>query len=232
MKTRRSDRFRTSAVALTSVVALAGGFVAACNPQSSNQSTNTTVAGSHQHTNVNSTKRIALYSAMRTLWAEHMQWTYDTVVAFASGSQSLESTMGRLLENQQHIGDAIKPYYGNEAGDALTALLKEHINDAVPVLTAAKAGDTDALNTAIDEWNRNAREIGDFLAGANPKNWGKADMEAMMEGHISQTVAYAAAQLQGDYAESIRLYDEAAAHMADMADMLSSGIIAQFPKKF
>lgn len=232
MRTRHTTRLRISAVALMSVVALGGAVLAACNPQTDDHDPVTTTAPGHDHSDADSTKTVALHSAMRTLWAEHMQWTYDTVVAFASGSDGLEATMGRLLENQEHIGDAIKPFYGEEAGDALTALLKVHINDAVPVLTAAKAGDTEALNAAIDEWNRNAREIGDFLADANPDAWTRAEMEAMMEGHISQTVAYAAAQLQGNYAESIRLYDEAADHMAEMADMLSVGIIGQFPDKF
>lgn len=232
MTTRPRNAFRTSAVALTSVLALGGGFLAACNPQPGETATTSTTSAGHDHGDINSTATIALHTTMRTLWAEHMQWTYDTVVAFASDSEALEPTMNRLLINQEQIGHAIRPVYGDDAADALTALLKEHITDAVPVLSAAKSGDTEALNAAIDEWNRNAREIGDFLADANPQNWDRADMESMMEGHISQTVAYAAAQLQGDYAESIRLYDEAAAHMADMADMLSSGIVAQFPDKF
>lgn len=234
MNTRHDNRFRTSAVALTALVALGGGFLTACNttPDAAQDPVTTTVPGGHDHGDISTSAEIGLYATMRTLWAEHMQWTYDTVVAFASGSESLEPTMERLLANQEHIGDAIKPLYGDAAGDALTELLEEHITDAVPVLTAARDGDTEALNSAIDEWNRNAREIGDFLADANPDNWERADMESMMEGHISQTVAYAAAQLQGDYAESIRLYDEAADHMADMADMLSSGIVAQFPDRF
>lgn len=237
MNTRPKNRIRNSAVALTSIVALGGGFLAACNPQvdtadAGSNATTTVVTPGHDHGDLTVSAEIGLYSTMRTLWAEHMQWTYDTVVAFAADSDSLGVTMDRLLANQTHIGDAIKPIYGDEAGDALTALLEEHITDAVPVLTAARDGDTEALAAAIDEWNRNAREIGDFLADANPENWERVSMEQMMEGHISQTVAYAAAQLQGDYAESIRLYDEAADHMADMADMLSAGIIAQFPDKF
>lgn len=234
MNTRYNNRFRNSAVALTALVALGGGFLTACNttPEAAVDDNTTVTTGGHDHGDISTSAEVALYSSMRTLWAEHMQWTYDTIVAFAAGSESLDPTLERLLANQEHIGDAIKPLYGDAAGDALTALLKEHITDAVPVLTAAQAGDSEALDAAIEEWNRNAREIGDFLADANPDTWSRADMESMMEGHISQTVAYAAAQLQGDYAESIRLYDEAADHMADMADMLSSGIIAQFPDKF
>jgi hypothetical protein len=57
-------------------------------------------------------------------------------------------------------------------------------------------------------------------------------MREMMTTHITQTTAYAAAVLSGDYESAIATYDEAQAHMADMADMLSAGIIAQFRSRF
>jgi len=53
-----------------------------------------------------------------------------------------------------------------------------------------------------------------------------------MATHIDQTVAYAAAQLQGRYSRSIRIYGHAEHHMLEMADVLSRGIIAQFPGRF
>lgn len=184
-----------------------------------------------QHSAKAATKQTALYTTMAHLWGEHMEWTYATVIAFAEGSPALGPSLDRLLQNQVDIGDAIKPFYGAEAGDQLTALLKEHINDAVPVLTAAKAGDSAALDTAVAAWYANANAIGDFLAAANP-NWDKAEMESMMQGHITQTIAYASDALGGDFAKAIADYGIAEQHMQDMGDMLSAGLIQQFPKKF
>jgi hypothetical protein len=173
----------------------------------------------------------ALYTAMRLLWAQHMEWTYATVAAFAADVKGLPATLDRLLANQADIGNAVKPFYGDEAGDALTKLLKAHINGAVPILVAAKAGKTGDLDKAVAAWYANAKEIGDFLAGANPA-WPKSEMEQMMKLHIDQTLTYSTAQLQGKYAASIAAYDEAEAHMQDMADMLSAGLVKQFPDKF
>jgi hypothetical protein len=175
--------------------------------------------------------REALHRTMRALWEQHMEWTYATVAAFASGAPNLTATLDRLLQNQTDIGNAIKPYYGRAAGNQLAELLRTHIEDAVPVLTAAQAGDQAALTTAIANWQANARKIADFLAAANP-HWGRAEMRMMMATHIDQTVAYAAAQLAGHYTSSIRLYGHAEHHMLEMADMLSRGIIAQFPGRF
>ena len=54
----------------------------------------------------------------------------------------------------------------------------------------------------------------------------------MMAEHISQTITYSVDLLKGDYAQSIVDYDLAEAHMDMMADTLTQGIIAQFPKSF
>lgn len=175
--------------------------------------------------------KAALRKQMRALWEQHMEWTYATVASFASGAPNLTATLNRLLQNQTDLGHAIEPYYGRRAANRLAALLRTHIEEAVPVLTAAQAGDQAALTSAIATWKTNARQIADFLAAANP-HWGRAEMRTMMATHIDQTVAYAAAQLEGHYARSIRLYGHAEHHMLRMADMLSNGIIAQFPGRF
>lgn len=179
--------------------------------------------------NKSSVKQRNLYLGMRSLWSQHMEWTYAVVSAFVSDSPALQPSINRLLRNQKDIGNAIKPFYGKTAGNKLTALLTEHIQDAVPVLVAAKAGDTEALNQAVDVWYANAREIGKFLGSANPA-WKGA--QGMLKAHITGTVAYASDQLQGDYAKSIQDYDKAEAHMMMLADQLSAGIIKQFPRRF
>ena len=195
-------------------------------------------AHDHAHTTVPSkakvsakaaTKQRDLYLAMRDLWSEHMEWTYATVTAFVSDSPGFDASVNRLLQNQKDIGNAIKPFYGKAAGNQLTALLTEHIELAVPVLVAAKSGDSDALDTAVANWYENARQIGRFLAKANPAWKGAREM---LKTHITQTVAYAADQLQGDYAKSIKDYDKAQGHMLMLADELSAGIIKEFPGRF
>ena len=100
------------------------------------------------------------------------------------------------------------------------------------MLQAAKAGDTAALAAAKDAWYANGQEIADFLKAANPRNWPRATLRSMMRTHLDQTIQEAVAQLTGDYAASVRMYDEIEDHILTMADTLSSGIIAQFPRRF
>jgi hypothetical protein len=222
-------RHRWAPAALIATLGLTGAALATTNPAAGETTLSPTSAAHHTVSDRN--QKVALQKTMRVLWAQHMEWTYATVAAFAAGTPGLDATLDRLLRNQTDIGDAIKPYYGEKAGDALTKLLRTHITDAVPVLTAAQSGDQAALDAAIAAWKANARQIADFLAAANPY-WSQAQMRRMMTTHIDQTVAYAAAQLEGRYARSIRIYGRAEQHMLAMADMLSNGIIAQFPDKF
>ncbi len=172
-----------------------------------------------------------LNANMRKLWSDHMQWTYSTVDAFFNNTDGLNAQLNRLLQNQKDIGAAIVPYYGQAAGDQLAQLLTDHITGAVPVLTAAKEGNNEALTTALNDWYKNAQDIADFLAGANP-NWKQDDMRHMMKMHIEQTTDYSVDLLKKDYDKAIKVFGEANDHMLMMADDLSKGIAKQFPDKF
>ena len=176
--------------------------------------------------------QIVLYTTMRDLWTDHMQWTWSTVDAFFHNQDGLQAQLDRLLANQADIGAAIVPFYGQEAGDQLTALLTTHIEQAVPVLTAAQEGDQEALDQALADWYANAEEITDFLSSANPDNWPQSATRPMMEAHIDTTTAYAVDLLNGDYVAAVENYDTALEHMTMMADTLSAGIITQFPDLF
>jgi hypothetical protein len=53
-----------------------------------------------------------------------------------------------------------------------------------------------------------------------------------MKDHLDLTLREAVARLQGRYADDIAAYDEIHAQILAMADMLSDGIVAQFPADF
>ena len=177
-------------------------------------------------------KEIALRNAMRKLWEDHITWTRLFIVSAAADLPDKAPTTNRLLQNQVDIGNAIKPYYGDAAGEKLTALLKEHITTAAEIVTAAKAGDTAKMQDANRRWFANADAIAAFLSGANPKNWSSAGMKAMMHEHLNLTTSEVQARLKGDWAADIAAYDKVHEQILRMADMLSEGIINQFPKQF
>jgi hypothetical protein len=179
--------------------------------------------------------RQEFHDAMRKLWEDHITWTRMFIVSKATLADDLPDigpTVDRLLQNQADIGNAIAPFYGADAAAALTNLLNVHILTAADVLTAAKAGDTDALNAALAAWYANAHDIAVFLNSANPNNWPLDDLDAMMREHLDLTLAEAVARLEERYADDIALYEQVHLQILEMADMLSDGIIRQFPAAF
>lgn len=177
-------------------------------------------------------KQFALRTAMRALWEDHITWTRLYIVSVAADLPDKDATAQRLLRNQTDIGNAIKPFYGSAAGDRLTALLRDHILTAAELLAAAKAGDSTKVGGASKRWYANADEIAAFLSTANRRHWPLAEMKAMMRGHLDLTLEEATARLKGDWTADIAAYDKVHEQILEMADMLSMGIIRQFPAKF
>jgi hypothetical protein len=174
----------------------------------------------------------AFNQAVRKLWEDHVTWTRLFIVSASADLPDLDATTARLLQNQQDIGDAVKPFFGEDAGERLTELLREHILTAADLLSAAKAGDTASADAATTAWYANADEIARFLSEANSKHWPEAEMRPMMREHLDLTLAEAVAHLEGRYDDDVAAYDRVHDAILQMADHLSDGIVAQFPARF
>ncbi len=172
-----------------------------------------------------------LRAEMRRLWEDHVAYTAFFYKAALRGSEDAGPIAERLLRNQDEIGNAIKPFYGEEAGNRLAALLREHILVAADLVKAAKAGDAAAQEAANKRWYRNSEDLAVFLSSANP-NWPKADVHHALDMHLQMVTEQVVAAMKKDYAAEIAAYDKGAQHMLALADTLAAGIVKQFPKRF
>ena len=178
-----------------------------------------------------STSAVTLKTNMRKLWEDHVTWTRNVIFCIMDDLPGTDQAVTRLLKNQDDIGDAIKPVYGDEAGNKLAALLHTHITQAADLLKAAKKGDQTAQDAVTKKWFENADEISEFLSKANP-NWKLEDMKEMMHDHLKLTTNEAVARLKKDYPGDVVAYDKVHDEILKMSDMLTDGIIKQYPDKF
>jgi hypothetical protein len=178
-----------------------------------------------------SNKTGSLKAALRRLWADHVIWTRQYVIAAVGRSPDADAAAARLLKNQEDIGGAIVPYYGEDAGTALTDLLKQHIMIAVDLIEAAKAGDNDKFQTEDAKWTANAEEIAELLSGANP-NWPKKDVVDLLGLHLSLTKQEVVARLEQDWDADVESFDQIFTEILTVADVLADGIVKQFPERF
>lgn len=172
-----------------------------------------------------------LQMAERKLWIDHVSWTRGFIISDLSSLEDKDLVLERLLKNQDDIGDSIKPYYGEEAGNKLAALLREHITIGGQVINAAKSGNKDDLEKHNKLWYENADKIADFLSTANP-NYSNKTLKDMLHKHLEFVTAQVVARLNKDWKADISSYDKGEDHMIMFADTLIDGIIKQFPKKF
>lgn len=177
-------------------------------------------------------KEVALRQDMRRLWEDHIVWTRLAVISLTTDAPDTEATVGRLLRNQTDIGDAVKPFYGAEAGNELTRQLRLHILIAAEVVSAARAGDEAKLADAQARWNANADDIAGVLASVNPRFWKLDTMKAEMRTHLNLTTQEVVARLQEDWDADVAAYDRIHDHILHMSDLLSDGLARQFPKRF
>lgn len=169
--------------------------------------------------------------ALRKLWSDHVIWTREYIVAAVAGTPDATAAAGRLLRNQEDIGAAIVPYYGEAAGARLTELLKQHILIAVDLIEAAKSGDGAAFAVKDAAWSANVEEIAAFLAGANP-NWPAAAVVDLLALHLQLTKGEVVARLEGDWDADVRAFDDIFTEILVVADTLHEGLAAQFPDRF
>jgi len=185
-----------------------------------------------RHTHSAATGQTAhLRRDMRKLWEDHVSWTRLYIISALADLPDKDATSKRLIQNQADIGDAVKPFYGDDAGNKLTALLKDHILVAVDLIDAAKANDKAKQNDATRRWQANADEIATFLSKANPQNWPEAEMKSMMREHLDLTTQEVVARLKKNWSEDVSTYEKVHNQALHMADMFSDGIAKQFPDK-
>lgn len=174
---------------------------------------------------------LSLRLALRRLWSDHVIWTREYVVAAIANSPDTQAVAGRLMKNQEDIGNAIVPLYGEDAGKALTDLLKQHIGIAVDLIEAAKSGDQTKFAEADKRWDHNASDIAAFLSAANP-HWPEQDVVDLLSQHLALTKDEATARLEQRWEDDQEAFDQIFTEILTVSDVLAAGIIKQFPDKF
>jgi len=165
------------------------------------------------------------------LWIDHISWTRSFIVSDLASLKDKDAVLERLLKNQDDIGNSFKPYYGEEIGNKLSKLLREHIEIAGQVVAAAKNNDSSNLGKYNKLWYENADQIAAFLSRINP-NYQNEVLQEMLYKHLQLLTDQVVARLNADWKADIKAYDEGEEHMIMFADLLAMGIMKQFPESF
>ena len=168
---------------------------------------------------------------MRKLWVSNAIWMREYIVNTIGADLSLDAASKRLAKSQDDIGRAFAPFYGAETGSKVTTLLRQHTSLMREMIEASMAKNTAKRTEADKQWRANADSITTLLSTVNPTNWPMATIQPVLVGGMNLTIAETNARLKRDYNADVETFDTILAESLKLADMLSGGIIKQFPNK-
>ncbi|HHU90451.1 MAG TPA: LysM peptidoglycan-binding domain-containing protein [Clostridiaceae bacterium] len=172
-----------------------------------------------------------LSNHLRLLWEQHITWTRLTIISMVFDLPDVDLVTQRLLRNPKDFEAALVPFYGSQTVARFSALLRNHLVIAANLVNAAKAGDNNAAAEAERIWYNNARDIAAFLASINPY-WSQQEWEKMLFDHLALVKNEAVFMLTNEFQKGIDLYDEMERQAMMMADVMTEGIVRQFPGRF
>ena len=185
----------------------------------------------HLASSVISKAQLDLNNYVRLLWEQHIVWTRLTIISIVFGLPDVDLVTNRLLRNPKDFEALLKPLYGDRAASRFADLFTSHLVIAAELVKLAKAGDTEAAADAEKRWYANADEIAAFLGSINPY-WSEQQWRTMLHQHLALTKSEAVNILTGKYAEGISVFEQNEKQALEMADVMTYGIIRQFPNNF
>lgn len=172
-------------------------------------------------------EEMKLKLTMRKLWEDHSIWMRMFIVDLLSNSPGIDNTTNRLLKNQEAIGNCMKPFFGDAAGDTIISLLKDNITIVTGLLNAIKIGDMARTTTLETDAVTNAENISTFFASINP-NYSKDELIEMLDTNMILTKYQFIARMSEDYNADVMYFDMGLHHILMISDCLFKGIIERF----
>lgn len=164
-----------------------------------------------------------LYSQSKKLWSEHACYTRNAIISLLSGSKDIDAVSARLMKNQEDIASLLYPYYDATEVEEYTGVLKEHINLAVNLINAVKAGeDLDAPSKA---WYDNGDSMLTWLENKNPHYWSRVVTKPLWNDHLRYTVDEVNARLKEDWEGDVNAFDANRYCVQKWAELYATGIV-------
>lgn len=186
---------------------------------------------------INSEKSTLFRMDSRTLWSRFGWSPLNYSIALNNNLEGLQETENRIYTHAAKLGNFIVPYYGEDIGKALGDALTNFGQIGVAVMQDLKNGLP--LDGTKERWDQSVENIATLLSTINPEHWPKEPVKSYFDTLVNlwidsirarETKDFAADSLAIDGIE--KLVTLGTSDTPSLADVFSSGIIAQYPEKF
>jgi hypothetical protein len=191
--------------------------------------------------------------SMRQLWSDQVVFTREYIIAALAGrpvSEVLTKLLGQavapiatapgvrelvpqfsdgdaaavnLLTTMEATGEALEPYFGEDAANELISLLRRHVLIAVELLSAVRSGHIERFKQEDEGWIASADEIAGFLSSLNHA-WPREVLEQHLQLLLQLTKDEAVARVAGSSRVDLRTYDAIHEEAMVIADLMEEGL--------
>lgn len=174
---------------------------------------------------------VDLNKRLRVLWANHSIYDNLLILSIVYDLPILPMIEKRLLRNPTDFKEVLIPFYGEANASRFAHFLTNHINLGEDLFINLKRNDIERANIIERDLLANAEQISRFLASINSM-WSQQEWYRLLANHVRLSRQLMEHYLNSSFDEAINLMEEDYANSLFMGDLMSEGIIKQFPKQF
>ena len=166
-----------------------------------------------------------LRQRMRMAWLNHITLVKFYLISFFENLSSQNAWKDAVYKNAEEILAIFAQYYPASAMQRFRKLFMEHLRLTDEVAAGLKA-DPAFSGAAMENWYINAEEIASFLSRQTPA-YNETELRKMFYDHLDMERQQMEAYLDGDYVTDIEIYLRSQQNMIELADFLTSGLLAR-----
>ena len=168
---------------------------------------------------------VDLRQRMRMAWLNHITLVKFYLISFFENLSGQNAWKDAVYKNAEEILAIFAQYYPASAMQRFRKLFMEHLRLTDEVAAGLKA-DPAFSGAAMENWYINAEEIASFLSRQTPA-YNETELRKMFYDHLDMERQQREAYLDGDYETDIEIYLRSQQNMIELADFLTSGLLAR-----
>ncbi len=168
---------------------------------------------------------VDLRQRMRMAWLNHITLVKFYLISFFENLSGQNAWKDAVYKNAEEILAIFAQYYPASAMQRFSKLFMEHLRLTDEVAAGLKA-DPAFSGAAMENWYINAEEIASFLSRQTPA-YNETELRKMFYDHLDMERQQMEAYLDGDYETDIEIYLRSQQNMIELADFLTSGLLAR-----
>ena len=168
---------------------------------------------------------VDLRQRMRMAWLNHITLVKFYLISFFENLSGQNAWKDAVYKNAEEILAIFAQYYPASAMQRFRKLFMEHLRLTDEVAASLKA-DPAFSGAAMENWYINAEEIASFLSRQTPA-YNETELRKMFYDHLDMERQQMEAYLDGDYETDIEIYLRSQQNMIELADFLTSGLLAR-----